>query len=32
MELKEYSDEDEWSQTSSNPIDVLQCQKDLYPR
>lgn len=32
MELKESSDVDEWAQTSSNPIEVLQCQRDLHPR
>ena len=30
MELKEHPDADEWVQTSPNPIDILQCQKDLY--
>lgn len=29
---KEYSDVAECVQTSPNPIDVLQCQTDLYPR
>lgn len=32
MELKEYPDVDEWVQTSSNPTDILPCQRDLHPR
>lgn len=29
MELKEHPDANDRVQTSPNPIDILQCQKDL---